>query len=94
MTSIGSINSVYAAALSGIQGAQQRTVEAAQAIASPGARAPEDSVEFSEAARAASADSMASAAVTLSQARTQTAAMALLVKAEDKMQRETIDLLA
>jgi hypothetical protein len=94
MASIGGINSVMAAALGGIQRAQQRTLGAAESLAPSGALAPVDSVEFSEAARSASVDSIASAVVTLTQAKTETAAMTLLVKAQDRMQRQAIDMLA
>ena len=94
MAPIAGTSSVYATALAGFQQAEQRAADAAQSLAPPGMLAPVDSAEFSDAARAAGVDSIATAAVTLSQARTETAAMALLVKAQDKMQRETIDLLA
>ena len=94
MAPVSGTSSVYATALGGFQRAQSLSLDAAQSLASPGGLAPVDSAEFSDAARAAGGDSIAAAAVTLSQARTQTAAMALLVKAQDKMQKETIDLLA
>ena len=94
MSSIGATNSVYAIALGGFQRAQQRAAEAAQSLATPGGLAPVDSAEFSEAAKSAGADSIAAAAVTLSLAKTETAAMALLVKAQDRIQRQAIDLLA
>ncbi len=94
MAPVSGTSSVYAAALSGFQRAQSRALDAAQSLATSGGAAPGDSAEFSDAARAAGADSIATAAVTLSQARTETTAMALLVKTQDKMQRETIDLLA
>ncbi len=85
---------MYASALAGFQRAQQRTVQAAQSVSAPGTLLPVDSVEFSDAARSASPDTIAVAAVQLSQSRTETAAMVLLVKAGDKMQRQTIELLA
>lgn len=94
MAPVSATTSIYALALSGFQNAQQRTVAAVQAITQPGGTSPVDSVEFSEAAQSVSADSMAAASVDLSQAKTQTAAMALLVKTQERMDRQTIDLLA
>lgn len=94
MAPVSGTSSIYAAALSGFQRALQRTAAAANSITSPGALSPVDSVEFSDAARNASTDSIAAAAVDLSQARTETAAMALIVKTQERMDRQAIDLLA
>jgi hypothetical protein len=94
MAPVSGTNSVYASVLSGLQGAQARALQAAQSLSPAGASAPVDSAEFSDAALAASPDSIAGAAITLSQAKTETAAMVLLAKAEDKMQKQTLDLLA
>lgn len=94
MAPVSGTSSIYALARSGFQDTQRRTAAAAQSITQPGAVAPVDSVEFSDAARSASTDSIAAATVDLSQARTQTAAMALLVKTQERMDRQTIDLLA
>ena len=94
MAPISATSSVYALVLSGFQNAQQRTVAAVQTITQPGATSPVDSVEFSEAAQSASVDSIAAASVDLSLAKTQTAAIALLVKTQERLDRQTIDLLA
>jgi hypothetical protein len=94
MAPVSGTSAVYATVLDGIQRAQRSTSASAQQSAAPGAIAPVDSAEFSDAAMSASCDSIAAAAVTISQARTQTAAMVLLARAEQKMQGETLDLLA
>lgn len=94
MAPVFGTSSIYAVALGGFQRAQQRTVAAADSITAPGALVSVDSVEFSDAARSASTDLIAAAAVDLSQVRTETAAMALIVKTQERMDQQAIDLLA
>jgi hypothetical protein len=94
MAPVSGTTSSYAAALGGLRQAQLRVLDVAQHVAPPGGLAPVDSVEFSDAARSASAESIATDAVELSKAKTETSAMALLIKTQEKMDRQAIDLVA
>ncbi len=89
-----SASSLSATLLAGFQQAQAQTVQAVQQITAPGAMAPVDSAEFSDAARAASIDSIAGGAIALTQAGVATKALVLVERAQKNEMQALLDMLA